>query len=124
MSPRQVRGFTLVELLVVIAILGTLVALLLPAVQRARATSRRSSCANNLRQLALATIHFEDRFGRYPGVFDEFPAQHRQSESSEKFSTWAVFLLPDMERAAAFDEYAKGDRPLPSVYVDTFVCPS
>jgi hypothetical protein len=61
---------------------------------------------------------------RYPPLFDEMGVQFQLSESSERYTTWAVILLPDLERQNIFDQYARGDVPLPEFYVDTYVCPS
>ena len=92
-------AFTLVELLVVIAIIGTLVGLLLPAVQSAREAARRSSCTNNLRQFGLALVHYESGRGHFP------PTDARISAGWNTPGGWSLHarLLAFMEQAAIAD---------------------
>ncbi|HXY37442.1 MAG TPA: DUF1559 domain-containing protein, partial [Planctomycetaceae bacterium] len=63
---RSRRGFTIIELLVVVAIIAVLVSLLLPAVQSARESARRTQCKNNLHQLGLAAFNFEAATRNFP----------------------------------------------------------
>jgi prepilin-type N-terminal cleavage/methylation domain-containing protein len=122
MRDRRIRGFTLVELLVVIAIIGVLVGLLLPAVQRARESSRRTSCLNNVRQIAVVTIEFEAKMRRLPGLFEKLDASRLATNSGGHTTTWAVILLSQLERERVFELYAAGG--FPEVFIPTYICPS
>lgn len=92
------RGMTLVELLVVIAIIGILMAVLLPAVQAAREASRKTTCQNHLRQLALATVSYS------AANAEDIPAIWRTDRplTWENFS-WRTALLPYLEETITYD---------------------
>jgi prepilin-type N-terminal cleavage/methylation domain-containing protein/prepilin-type processing-associated H-X9-DG protein len=94
-SMHKSKAFTLVELLVVIAIIGVLVALLLPAVQAARESSRRTKCQSNLRQWALAMHNFHDVNNNLPYFTQTTP--NRQ--------TWAPFVMPYLEQGNLVSAY-------------------
>lgn len=100
-------GFTLVELLVVIAIIGVLVALLLPAVQAAREAARRSSCSNNLKQVAIALHNHHDTYNRFPpgGGNDQppFGTQNTINTGVQWGSSWMVYILPYVEQTVVTD---------------------
>ncbi len=90
MTPRLSKrsAFTLVELLVVIAIIGVLIAMLLPAVQAARAAARRTECANNMRQVGLATIMYCDTHrGNFPST----------AHDADPTKAWIYTIAPYME---------------------------
>lgn len=127
------RGFTLVELLVVIAIIGTLVALLLPAVQAARESARKNTCTNNLKQLALALTQMDSSLKRLPGYSNElFNPNGTKSGTPAMFdksfarrASWVVRLFPYMEEGALWDSWSNtfGSQP-PSPYKEVLSCPS
>jgi prepilin-type N-terminal cleavage/methylation domain-containing protein len=112
------RAFTLVELLVVIAIIGVLMGLLLPAVQSAREAGRRATCQNNLYQMALAGIRFNDTNGYVPGWKNNVPGTTINT-------SWPVMILPFMERNDIYRVIAGGASPSTvTAYIPGFVCPT
>lgn len=96
-------GFTVLELLVTLAVIGTLMALILPAVGAAREAARRIECTNHLKQIGLALHNYEDSFRCLPSGW-------QWEESAESAYGWAVPLLPYVDERAV---YSAIDRNLP-----------
>ena len=136
------EGFTLVELLVVIAIIGTLVGLLLPAVQNARESARRTHCGSNLRQVGLALLAFHDAKRSFPPAFtaasDPGNVNWRTLTTTtpsyfEPGWSFFAFILPHVEEAGLYDRL---DLSLPIMHATNdaarteaalaqlYVCPS
>lgn len=127
---RRAFGFTLVELLVVIAIIGVLIALLLPAVQAAREAARRAQCKNNLKQMALASLVYEEsRKELPPGSM-----AYGDDEDRDLVGTgWAIEILPYMEQGNLYRQFdfdgKRSHRDPINVraaqnFIETYICPT
>lgn len=139
------RAFTLIELLVVIAIISMLIALLMPAVQKAREAANRAHCQNNLKQIGLALHDHHGQHKRFPSGWVETNGNIPSAPpgTPQTGFGWAAFLLPSLEQGNLY-RLIRFDQPIcdepdrdpatpglqnnatlvANVKVPVFVCPS
>jgi prepilin-type N-terminal cleavage/methylation domain-containing protein/prepilin-type processing-associated H-X9-DG protein len=124
------RGFTLIELLVVIAIIAVLMGLLLPAVQKVRAAAHRTSCQNNLKQLALASHSYHSTYATFPPGMQQ--ALYPDPPGFRGYSLF-IYLLPYLGQDNLYRSWDFGDplnnaaggaRARTAVVLPGLLCPS
>jgi prepilin-type N-terminal cleavage/methylation domain-containing protein len=108
-------AYTLIELLIVIALIAVLLALGLPAIQKVRAASARSACADNLRQIGVALHGYHASHGVLPQAYNLAGTNEAARRS------WAVLILPHLEQdnVQKLDKASQETQP-----VAVFLCPA
>lgn len=134
MRSKRTFGFTIVELLVVITIIGLLMALLLPAVGRARNSARRIQCLNQIKQLGTASMNYASKREHFPGYINDLAVDMNGNgirEANEFVHvSWFTELLPFVDRNDLYDAIQLGvDSAVPGsfasqTYIDLPVCPT
>lgn len=121
-------GFTILELLAVTAIIAMLVALILPAVQQARAAARRLQCQNNLRNVSLAILQNMESQQRFPATAN-FGRDPVTGNTTNQFS-WVVDVLPFLEQNNIAEKWDRDKRmedpvnqPLTEIHIPVLTCP-
>ncbi|HZZ28347.1 MAG TPA: DUF1559 domain-containing protein [Pirellulales bacterium] len=138
-------AFTLVELLVVMTIMGLLMSLLIPAINSARETGRRTVCLNNLKQLSHAAMEYNARRRELPGYVNMIAKAGSSGTSTStptntaptvpnRLGTWAMMLFPEIERSDVYQTWTtdpvltatttSGIANPATPYISLFVCPS
>jgi prepilin-type N-terminal cleavage/methylation domain-containing protein len=127
-------GFTILELLIVIAIVAILVAIAIPALQRQREKSMRTTCVDNLKAMGLAVQGFQSVNNRLPPLYGGSDGDKVQN-SAKHSNVWGsthVFLLPFLDYKALYSSMQSGDQYDPSTFgapantevCSAFVCPA
>lgn len=119
MSRRPRSGFTLIELLVAIAIIATLIALLVPAVQKVRGAAVRIQCSNNLKQLALACHDYHDSYKHLPYNGTSAFANMTNANSG----SWGYQILPYIEQQPLYNQMNGTPPKTMDISLIMYICP-